>query len=77
MFGAAGLDLATGALRWWYAPIGVGTDDDRFPVGIMQGADGAIYYGGFNYIPADDQSTWRAFKLAPIAADTMFLGGFD
>ena len=77
MFGAAGLDLATGALRWWYAPIGVGADDDRFPVGILQGADGAIYYGGFNYIPADDQLTWTTFKLAPIAVDTIFLAGFD
>jgi hypothetical protein len=28
-------------------------------------------------LPADDQSTWTTFKLAPIAADTIFLGGFD
>ena len=77
MFGAAGLDLATGALRWWYAPPGVGSDDDRFPVGILQSADGAIYFAGFNYIPANDLSTWTTYKLAPIAADTVFLGGFE
>jgi hypothetical protein len=77
MFGAAGLDLETGALRWWFAPPHADADDDRFPVGIVQASDGAIYFGGFNYVPADDADTWTTFKLAPIAADTIFLGGFE
>lgn len=77
VFGAAGIDLATGALRWWYAPPGVGADDDRFPVGILQAPDGAIVYGGLNYVPADDEATWTVYELAPIAADTVFLGCFD
>lgn len=77
MFGAAGLDLATGTLRWWYAPPDAGADDDMFPIGIMQSVDRAVYFGGFNYVRADDEHTWTTYKLGPIAADTIFLGGFD
>ena len=77
MFGAAGLDLKTGKLRWWFAPPDAAADDDRFPIGIVQTSDGAVYFGGFNYVPADDEETWTTFKLAPIAADTIFLGGFE
>jgi hypothetical protein len=75
-FEAAGLDLATGGLRWWFASGDRGYEE-TFPVGIVQDADGALYFGGFNYVPTDADPTWTTFKLAPIAADTIFASGLD
>jgi outer membrane protein assembly factor BamB len=76
-FEAAGLDLATGTLRWLSVPRrgGYVTEDD-FPVGILQANDGSVYFGGYDHgVPGE--ATWTVFKLAPIAADTVYTNGYD
>lgn len=76
-FETVGLELGTGQIRWMAAmrQDGYVTEDD-FPVGILQSADGSVFFGGLNHdLPGDATST--IFKLAPIAKDTIFMNGCD
>jgi outer membrane protein assembly factor BamB len=76
-FEAAGFDLRTGELRWWYAPTWEYHPIERsFPVGIVQNGAGNVLFGGYkNDFPV--YSTWAVYSLAPIAADTIFLSGLE
>lgn len=76
-FEAAGFDLRTGALRWWYAPPWEYRPiEHSFPVGIVQNGAGNVFFGGYkNDFPV--YSTWAVYSLAPIAADTIFLSGIE